>query len=215
MLHRRTVLAGAGAAALTGAFPMPALAASKASRKSEVFRDGDSMGMHTMDAVLGPNGFEIDIKINLTVKVLGITAYRYELTNREVWKDGTIVSVTSTVNDDGTDDFSRVKRAGDALQVEGSRYTGKAPLDSVTTSYYATPFLKRRPWISTQTGAPLKVTVNPEGRKDWWKVSGELETKLGYQGGEWVACEFDAGGELATYKVLTQSGKIGALWSQA
>lgn len=215
MTRRRTVLAGLGAAALSTLVPMPAIAAGKASRMSEVFRDGDSMGTHLLDAVLGPNGFEINIEIRLAVKVLGIAAYRYELTNREVWKDGRIVSVTSTVNDDGTDDFSRVVRSGDKLQVEGSRYNGEAPLDSVTTSYYATPFLKRRPWISTQTGVPLKVSVNPEGRKNWWAVTGELETKLGYKDGEWTWCEFDAGGELGTYEVKSQSGKIGALWSQS
>ncbi|MEM7057075.1 MAG: DUF6134 family protein [Pseudomonadota bacterium] len=215
MLHRRTVLAGLSASVLANPFPTPALAASTASRNSEVFRDGDSIGTHTMEAVLGANGFEIDITIRLAVKVLGITAYRYELTNREVWKNGAIVSVSSTVNDDGTDDFSRIKRDGDGLKIEGSRHNGAASLNSVTTSYYATPFLERRPWISTQTGVPLKVSVNPEGRANWWSVTGELETKLGYKDGEWVACEFDAGGELAEYKLVRQSGKIGALWAQA
>ena len=215
MLHRRNLLVGLGATAIGGALSAPALAAEKASRVSDVFRDGDAIGTHTMDAVLGPNGFEIDISIKLAVKVLGITAYRYELTNRELWKDGRIVSVNSTVNDDGTDDFSRVKRVGDALEISGSRHSGKAPLDAVTTSYFATPFLKRRPWISTQTGVPLKVSVKPEGRTNWWAVTGELETKLGYKDGEWVACEFDAGGELGSYKLRSQSGKIGALWAKA
>lgn len=215
MLQRRNVLAGLGATALVSSFPMPALAAKNASRMARIIRDGDDIGTHSFDAVLGPNGFEIDIRIRIAVKVLGITAYRYELDNREVWKDGKIVSVATKVNDDGTDDFARISQGGDALQIEGSRYTGKAPSEAVTTSYYATPFLKRRPWVSTQTGVPLKIAVKPEGRANWWAVTGELETKLGYKDGEWVYCEFDAGGELATYNVKRQSGKIGALWAQA
>lgn len=215
MHHRRRFLAGLSAAAVTPYVWTPALAASSASRSFEIFRDGESIGTHDMQAVLGPNGFEIDITIRIAVRVLGLVAYRYELDNREVWKDGAIVSVDSKVNDDGTADRSVVRRKGDALQVDGSRYTGKAPLDAVTTSYFATPFLQRRPWISTQTGAPLKVSVNPEGRADWWAVKGDLETKLGYKGGEWVKCEFDAGGEVASYKLTRQSGKFGALWSRA
>ena len=163
-MQRRTVLAGLGAAVIVPA--VPALAAGKASRSFDIFRDGDNIGTHQMDAVLGANGFEIDIEIKIAVKVVGITAYRYELSNREVWKAGSIVAVDSTVNDDGDKDFAKVRRAGDALQIEGSRYTGEAPLESVTTSYFATPFLKRRPWVSTQSGAPLKVSVNADGRKD-------------------------------------------------
>lgn len=191
------------------------LAAAKASRTFRILRDGDDIGTHTLDAVSGPNGFEIDIRIRIAVKVLGITAYRYELDNREVWKDGRIVSVDSTVNDDGTSDRSNIKRKGDGLVVDGSRYSGPAPADAVTTSYYARPFIDRRPWISTQSGKPLTLDIAPDGRANWFRTSGELTTTLGYQGGEWTGCEFDAGGEPGVYEMVRQSGKIAALWAEA
>lgn len=211
-MQRRVFLAGCAGAAL---LPAPVLAAQKASRSFRIIRDGSDIGTHDLTAVLGPNGFEIDIRIRIAVKVLGITAYRYELDNREVWKDGRIVSVASTVNDDGTKDRSNVRAKGDGLIIDGSSYSGPAPIEAVTTSYYATPFLKRRPWISTQTGKPLTVAIAPEGRANWFRTSGELTTTLGYTNGEWTGCEFDAGGEPGTYEVIRQSGKIAALWAQA
>lgn len=211
-MKRRAFLAGCLA---TGLYA-PALAAGKASRRFTVLRAGDPMGEHVLDAVQTADGFEIAIDIALKVKVLGITAYRYEMENREVWKAGRLVSLNSKVNDDGTKDFATGKQAGGELDIKGSRFSGKVSGEAVTTTYYTTRFIDRRPWISTQSGAPLDIAIKPEGRSNWWQVTGELETKLGYDGrGEWVNCEFDAGGEPGVYEVAAQSGQIAELWSAA
>ena len=157
---------------------------------------------------------ELDITIRIAVKVLGITAYRYEMDNREIWKGGQLVSLKSRVHDDGTEDFANAKRAGEGLEIDGSRYSGKAPGDAATTSYFVSALLKRSPWISTQSGKPLPIQVREERRSGWWATSGGLETKLGYDGrGEWTGCEFDAGGELAHYEIAAQSGAFGTIWS--
>ena len=121
------------------------------------------------------------------------------------------------MNDHGTEEQASVTRNGEVLDIVGTRYTGQAPLSAVTTSYYATPFLERRPWISTQSGDPLDVALAPvSGRRGWWAVTGELTTTLGYdQRGEWVGCEFPAGGETASYEPIGETGLIGAMWADA
>ena len=211
MLDRRMFL-GSAAAALAA----PALASEKASREFRIIRDGDDIGSHRLDAVLGPNGFEVAIELRIAVKGLGITAYRYERDNREIWTSGAIATVDSRVNDDGTKDFFKATRKESGVAIEGSRYTGLVSQDAVTTSYFATPFLQRQPWVSTQSGAPLKLTVKPGGKERWWSVRGELDTDLGYDAsGEWIGCEFDAGGELARYEIASGAGRIGALWASA
>lgn len=210
-MDRRVFLGGAVAALAS-----PAIGAEKASRTFRILRDGSDIGTHSLDAVIGSNGFEIAIDIAIKVKVLGITAYRYEMENREVWQGGQLISVNSTVNDDGTKDFAKAKRSGGALALEGSKFNGQAPGAAATTSYFTTDFLKRQPWISTQTATPLEIKVAPEGRVRWFKTAGELNTSLGYDAsGEWTGCEFDAGGELATYEIAAGSGKIAALWAGA
>lgn len=212
-MQRRTFLA-AGAASVLAA---PHIALAGAGRRFSIWRDGDRIGEHTLNAVSRGGRFEIAIDIRIAVKVVGITAYRYTLSNREVWVDGRIQSVKSRVNDDGDKEFATVSAAAGGLQIKGSGYSGKIGADAVTTSYFATPFLKRAPWISTQSGKPLSVRVSPlGGRPGWYGVSGDLKTALGYDGrGEWVGCEFDAGGELATYELIGPAGAISGLWANA
>lgn len=212
-MKRRLFIGGLAGVSAGQFLAAPAIAAETAKRSFRIMRDGDDIGSHVLEAVKGANGFEIDITIRIAVKILGVTAYRYEMDNREVWSGGRIVSVDSTTNDDGDKDRAKAKASGDKLSIEGSRYSGDAPGDTVTTSYFSDKFLTRRPWLSTQSGAPLKVDVKGAGRAGWHNVSGELTTALGYTGSEWTGCEFDAGGELASYEIASQSGKIGALWA--
>lgn len=211
MLDRRGLLIGAAALA---AAP-PALAAESASRRFRILRNGSDIGRHALDARLTEDGFSIGIDIDIRVRVLGITAYRYTLTNREVWKDGRLVSLESRTDDDGTRERATVTREGDRLAIDGTGYSGTAPLEAVTTSYYTTRFHDRRPWISTQSGKPLSVSIAARS-DERFKVTGDLTTLLIYDDrGEWVGCEFDAGGEPARYELADGTGAIAALWAQA
>ena len=166
---------------------------------------------------------EIDIKI--AVKFLGFTAYRYELQNREVWQDGRILTIDSTVNDDGEAAFCRVRRQGDGLMIEGSGYSGPAPADAATTSYWSSDFLKRSVWISTQSGQPLSVTTADQGTEvietgagplacRRWRISGDMDLELWYDlAGDWAANAFDAGGEIGRYRLEAGSQGLNALWT--
>lgn len=209
-MDRRLFLAGAAAALAS-----PTYAAATASRRFRIIRDGSDIGTHTLDARLDGDVFDISITIRIAVKVLGITAYRYEMDNRERWRGGELISLDSRVNDDGEKAFARASREGGTLNVEGSGHNGTAPAGIATTSYFSTEFMGRRPWLSTQTGKPLTVNTAQQAG-GWWQVSGGLETRLRYDGrGEWVGCEFDAGGEAASYEITSESGAIAGLWAGA
>lgn len=210
-MQRRMFLAGSAALLAS-----PAMGAARALREFRIIRSDDDIGFHRLEAVQGPNGFEMVITIRIAVKILGITAYRYEMDNREVWRGRELVSLDSKVNDDGEEDFAKATRDGAALNIKGSRYEGAVTGSLATTTYYTMDFLQRRPWISTQTGAPLEIAIMPEGRANWWTVTGELDTTLGYDDrGEWVGCEFDAGGEPAFYEVAKDTGSLSALWQSS
>ncbi|MEM1345105.1 MAG: DUF6134 family protein [Pseudomonadota bacterium] len=211
VLRRRSFLLAAASAA---ALPATPALAETASREFLIRRDGSDIGRHSLTAQLGPDGFQIEIVIDIVVRVLGIPAYRYELENREVWQGGRLVRLDSRVNDDGDEAFARVRAEGDTLAIEGSDGTASAPLDSATTSYFSAALMTRRPWISTQSGRVLDVSVK-EAAPGRFRTSGDLETTLIYDGDEWVGCEFDAGGELASYETLSSSGTIAGLWASA
>jgi len=209
-IDRRTLLAG-GAALIAS----PGFAASgSASRVFSVWRDGSDIGRHRLEARLTPDGFQIDIDVDIAVKLFGFTAYRYTLTNREVWRGQRIVSVSSRANDDGDKGSVEIRRTDSALEIDASGYSGSEPLEAVTTSYYAPAFLERRPWISTQSGKPLEIEARRKsaGR---WSVTGDVNVRLSYEDGEWVGSEFTTEGERITYQTLESTGDIAALWQQA
>lgn len=209
-MHRRVFLATSGAAFLAA----PAIAAPASTRRFTILRDGSEVGFHTIDAVRKGDRYEVSIEIELVVRVIGIPAYRYELSNREVWAGQRLKSVQSRVNDDGEKAFSEVTAAGGALSVSGSGYSGTADPSAVTTSYLHADFLSRNPWISTQTGKPLSMRSSAiAGRPGWYRATGDYTVALGFtDAGEWVGCEFDAGGELASYRLDSPVGEIGRLW---
>ncbi|MEL6794036.1 MAG: DUF6134 family protein, partial [Pseudomonadota bacterium] len=149
---------------------------------------------------------QVAIDIELKVKFLGITAYRYEMENREVWRDGMMISMNSKSNDDGDAAFCRVNAAGGKLEVEGSVWSGVVESDSASTTYWTKEFLNRKLWISTADGDPLKVDVQSAGAgeingtaTEKYAVGGDMAIDLHYAGGEWVSVRFDAGGEDAIY----------------
>lgn len=213
-MNRRFLMTGAASLVVAAPFVRPAHAVERAFRKFRILRSGDDIGSHSLSATMDDNGFRIEIKIDIRVKILGITAYRYALLNSEQWEDGQIVAVNSRVNDDGDDAFCKITRQDGGLVVSGSTYSGPIDDDAVTTSYYHMDFLNRRPWISTQSGKPLEIDVAAAAAG--WNVTGELETTLLYDDrGEWMGSEFDAGGEPARYELVSETGLIAPLWSAA
>lgn len=222
ILTRRAALGGLAAGALLT--PSLGLGAASGARRFRIIRDGDDIGRHDVTLTRSGDTVTAEIDISIKIKVLGITAYRYTMKNRETYTGGKLITVDSKVNDDGDAHFCTVRRSGDALKVEGSEYTGDAPGDAATTSYWSTDFLTRRTWISTQTGRPLKIAANaagagsapgPKGRIETrrFDVTGDFEVTLHYVGNEWVSCAFDAGGELAEYKPDGVGSAFGPVWS--
>jgi len=191
-----------------------AVAGESARRVFSIWRGGSDIGRHSLEARLTGRGFEIRIEIDIAVTLLGFTAYRYELSNHEVWTGREILSVDSRGNDDGDRTRCRIARTGDGLEIDGSGQSGVAPREAVTTSYFAPAFLERRPWISTQSGRPLSVSVDARG-DGRWAVSGDLEKVITYRDGEWAASAFTTAGERITYQTMESTGAIAPLWRQA
>ena len=223
MADRRQFLAGsAGAIAVLAA---PGIArADIASRRFAIDRDGSEVGSHSLNVAVTGNTLVMEVEIEIVIRALGIPVYRYELSCREMWRDGVMVSLSSQTNDDGDDDFVEAAQSGGVLEVRGSGFNGTAPLETAPTTYWTMAFLDRRPWISTQTGALLDVTRTDAGLATApggigatrWQIRGDFNTDLLYDAsGDWVGCEFDAGGELARYRLIRSNRSIAAVWSDA
>lgn len=224
-ISRRALIAGFGAGlAAPGAFT--ALAAAGGVRRYTILRGGAVVGSHTHDVRLDGDGrVQVAIDIEMKIKVLGITAYRYKMANRETWAHGRLIRMDSATNDDGDQDYARATPAGDLLEIDGSVYQGAVAGDAASTTYWTPAFLKRKIWINSQTGVPIAVTVArladggvdaPFGRiaTQRWAVTGKnLEIILHYVNEEWVSVEFDAGGEPAQYIPDAMGPDFAPLWA--
>ncbi|MFO1058300.1 MAG: DUF6134 family protein [Dongiaceae bacterium] len=76
-------------------------------------RDGDQIGTHQMQFRRDGDRFEVLTRIEVAVKVLGITAFRFENQSTEEWVDGRLASFVSRSNDDGKMHDVLVRPQGD------------------------------------------------------------------------------------------------------
>lgn len=219
MTDRRSFLIGLGAAT---ALPRTAWAEAARGRRFDIQRGDSDIGAQTLS--VRRNGAETiaDTRIDIAVKMLGITVYRFALESREVWRGGRLIALNATCNDDGKDDYVRAQAVEGGLLVDGSGHQGLIDGAAAPTSYWSPTFLTRPTWISTQTGAPLAVRCTDAGeetiatgagpaRARRWRVSGDLDLSLFYAGDEWAGTAFAAKGEEARIAPVALSPAISQL----
>ncbi len=214
-LDRRSLM-GLGTAAFL--LPTPVLAAETATRRFKISRTGSDIGTHVITVTREGNSVRAETVIDIAVKFLGITAYRYELTYTEVYRDGVLQSLSGKANDDGDPGFVNVVRNGETLQIDGSSYSGEVSGSSIPTSYWRMSGLRATPWISTQTGELFAVGAreigplphSPAGSRVFRASdNAEYTVDLWYDNaGDWTGCSFDAGGELGIYTLEQGSDSL-------
>ena len=224
-ITRRAALVGA--AAVLAPIGARATLGPRAERRFTILRAGSDIGRHVV--TLEKHGAEhlLTVDVDIVVRVLGIAAYRYEMRNREVWRDGRLASIDCTVNDDGERKSVRAEAGADGLLIEATGYSGPAPLDAATTTYFTTDFLARPKWISTDDGSLYAMTVARDGvervetgagpvEAARWRARGgdDFDAALYYdQRGEWISIAFDAGGEPARYVPDDIEASFASVWA--
>lgn len=222
---RRTAL-GLGAAAALAAGSGAAIAATSARRSFRILRSGKDIGRHTISLEREGDTVRAAVDVEIAVRVLGITAYRYTMKNRETWRGGRLVSIASDVNDDGRRKRVRAETVDGTLRVKSDFFDGPAPADAATTTYFTPDFLKRPTWISTDSGELYAMQVRELGAGKVRTARGEaavtrwrarngvdFDVELAYDArGEWASVAFDAGGERAVYVPDTLDDSLNGVW---
>lgn len=182
-----------------------------------LLRDGKPIGRHLVTIrETGPTK-QVDVAIDIEVKVLFLTVFQYRHRNREIWRDGRLVSLDTWTDDDG-DTFEVTARATDqGLQVDGAEGRFVAPAEIIPTSYWHPATTAQTRLLDTQRGRILAVSVMPSGEDiidaegepieaKRYTVSGDLELTLWYGSQQnWVKTAFEARGAQVQYVLDNRS----------
>ena len=192
----------------------------------DVMRGDKPIGRHVLTFREVGDETHVDIEVSLQVKIGFLTVFRYDHTNREVWRDGQLVSVTTDTDDNGKPFEVRAQNKGDGFHVQTLAEESVLPNAVIPTSYWNPEILKNLRWFDTQRGILLEVDLE-EGdiepvvlangqsiEAQRFEVTGDLNITVWYtREGEWVKLAFPARGADIEY-VLTD-GYTGTRLTQA
>jgi hypothetical protein len=171
----------------------------------QVLRDGTPIGHHRVIVRREGARSEVEVDIELRVKAAGfLTLYRYLHHSREIWEDDRLVSLQSTTDNDGRQEYLNAQADAGRLQVDGSRYRGVLPADTMPTSYWRPDFVRRATIMDSQNGRPLDLTIRPQQSElasaardgvpaQRYDLTGDVALSLWYgRDGRWVKTAFQA-----------------------
>ncbi len=179
-----------------------------------VYLDDAPIGWQRFVLTQAEDEREMRVEARLTVKVLGLTFYRYAHNALERWRGDCLQSVTSSTDDNG--EKLRVDsetRDGVLIALSGNRRvaTEACPM---TFAYWNPAMLQRERLLNTQTGAYEKIAIRKVGeesirargdavRASRYRIEGLPEPiELWYSGsGDWLGLSSRvAGGKVLRYE---------------
>ena len=131
-------------------------------------RNGQTIGHHRLTFQRDGAQLTVSTTIELTVKIMGFTAYRYAHRAQEIWNGDVFQSLASRTDANGKQFAVQIRRDGSHLAVEGSvgADTRRAtlPLHLLPSSHWNVRQTREPALVNTQDGTEAKVQVTTIGR---------------------------------------------------
>jgi hypothetical protein len=165
------------------------------------FRNGQRIGTHKLEFERKGDQLVVSTSIDLAVRMLGFTAYRYTHRSREVWTGEDLWSVESSTDDDGKQYAVRAARQGEKLVVDrstpgaGERLREILPLGTLPSTHWNARQTGQSQLLNSQKGTVEPIRVTPLGRESIRTASGTVEAmRYRYEGGVKMDQWFDERG---------------------
>lgn len=169
-------------------------------------RNGQTIGHHSL--TFQKNGAQLTVStaIDLAVKFMGVTAYRYTHRAQEIWTGDTFQGLTAQTDDDGKKHAIQIRRDGTALIIERNADAVRTtlPPQLLPSTHWNVRQVRQSALVNTQTGTEARVQVAVLGRETIRTASSSIDaTRYRYTGdlvmdqwfddaGRWVKTSFTA-----------------------
>ncbi len=125
---------------LAAAMPARSSAAAQAAPPTlefDIARHGDVVGHHRVTFRREGDRLIVHSELEIEIEVLFLTVYRYQQTRDEVWRNGKLIALASTADDDGTPRDIEGKAGPDgAIKVTSGTDSWTLPAESVPASFW-------------------------------------------------------------------------------
>ena len=120
----------------------------------EIKRNGKKIGIHQVNFKTNNEQLSIESKTKIRVKFLFFNAYKFDYNSLEKWKNGELVSLLSTTNDNGKKSTVNLASGTDIINVTINDDTHVNSLDDLkyTTNHWNPNVLAAKQVLNTITG---------------------------------------------------------------
>jgi hypothetical protein len=193
--------------------------------KFDVYRKGARVGRHTVEFTKDGDDLKVKSRLKLKVKVLFVTAYKYEFNAIGVWRDGEFRSVNAEINDNGNESsVEAFVNATGQFYSKGRKGEFVAESWLYPTNHWNVGAVDSDIVLDTLTGQmsnveilrqgiePLETRKNGTIDAERFEYTGELKDVIVWydRDGRWVGMKFTTKkGETLTY-VCRECGLSGA-----
>jgi hypothetical protein len=168
------LLSCALAAAQPSAGAQPPAAAQPATETLEyaIMRNGEQIGTHRVELRRTGKETSVNLETNVEVKVLFITAYKFQHTATERWLNGRLVALNSATDDNGTQHKLTAALKGAALQVEADGKAVQVDKNIIPGSLWNPELVRQSVMLDTQNGQVMPISVVDGGSEQVTVESG-------------------------------------------
>jgi hypothetical protein len=134
--------------------------------KFAIMREGQQIGTATMNVEHDGTQTVADSAIDVDVKILGFTAYRYEHRANEKWNDGHLTAVTSQTDDNGTKHKLTLALHDKKLVGDADGKSLSLAADTVPGSVWNPKLISRTVIMNTVDGTLKKISIDDLGMEN-------------------------------------------------
>jgi hypothetical protein len=180
----------------------PSIFAPGSELEYDVLRKGKKIGKHKIEFEQTPAGLLVTADTRMKVSILFVTVFRYRYQSEELWCDGQLLNVKTTVNDNGDKLKTNAIKVGDKYIVHNKEGEFEIDQNFFTTNHWNPGVIETNHLFNTitgevkgakysQAGQPVLETKNGSKQVTQYTVDGEFNIDTFYDtSGVWSGMQF-------------------------